>query len=129
MTEDRHPCPPEWPEVWEILKRNLRRCSAVSTLCHGVINDIVAVTHEGIIVRSHRTMIERPIAACVFEAWWRHLVSAGRASLDPGLAPAGQDSRIVGAILANCLRGLVEAESTNSIRLCRLYGTRRDRAR
>lgn len=101
---------PDWSVIWLELRRNLDtlprcashpHCPHVSTLSHGVINDIVEENESGITVRSHRTLVNRRVPAGVFEAWWNALVTCGRVSV--ASPPRTEHSRVVAAILATAL--------------------------
>ncbi len=115
-----------WPEVWQQLCTSISqqpRCPqhpeypCVRTLSLGIINDILEVSDEGILVRSHRTLHDDFIEASRFEVWWKQLSTSGQASLVPGGVgnPHRWRARIVGAIMATCLPELIKTVSPNTL--------------
>lgn len=115
-----------WAEIWPQICQNLinlPKCPRhpehphVQSMVQGVINDILAVDHTGINLRSHRTNNVDPIPAMRFKTWWEHLINHGSASLVPGGEnnPHPWRSRIVGAIIAAALPKYIDIESPNSI--------------
>jgi hypothetical protein len=117
-----------WSTVWKELRENLLGQPAcpehpqfphVCTLTQQIINDIVAVSEEGITVRSHRTTHEDFIEARRFRVWWEFLQDHGTASLDTH-SPANPHpwrSRIVGAILITCLPYRIRRRDSSTIEL------------
>ncbi len=108
-------------EAWRILTESLLqqpRCpqhpeyTFVPTLGQGVKNDVIQVTSDLIVVRSHRTMREDTIPASRIRTWWEHLENFGTAALAPEDAPDRWRSRIVGAILFHCLPDHLELDES-----------------
>lgn len=122
-------------EFYEKLQTELKKqpsCSdhpeypCVKTLNKKVPNDIIKIESKGITVRSHepihKTMIERFISKDTFRIWYNHLVNKRSASLCPGNSnnPVSQDSRITGAIIAECFPDIIAiGDSGRAIRLNR----------
>ena len=104
-----------WEQVWRELRDVLLlqpgcpdhlEYPCVRTLVQGVVNDIIRVESEGVLVRSHRTNRDDFVEVNLFRVWWDHLQNVGTASLEPGNQnnPHRWRARLVGAILARCLR-------------------------
>ena len=103
-----------WEQVWQELRDSLRRQPActdhpeypcVRTLEQGIVNDILRVSADGVLVRSHRTNRDDFIDVGRFRLWWDQLQTVGTASLTPGdhNNPHRWRSALVGAIFARCL--------------------------
>jgi len=111
----------DWPMVWQELRENLAQQPYVRTLSQRVINEIVRVNEDAITVRSEKSLNERTVEMRTFKVWWDHLVANGSASLSPG-DPNNPDpwhSRIVGAIIAECLPERVKVLNSKTIGLLR----------
>jgi hypothetical protein len=116
----------EWAIIWQELRCNLSKqpvCPQhtdyphIRTLAQKVINDVLSVSEQGIVVRSHRTRHNDFIEEERLKVWWEHLTTVGSASLKPGSEnnPHPWRSRIVGAIIATCLSSRIRILDHNTI--------------
>lgn len=108
-------------EVWTELRTALkgqRRCRehpefpCVHTLGQDVPNDVVKVDGSEVVVRSHRTLKQRPISRNRFEKTWKDLGEHGAVPV-----ASGNNGCVVSAIWVQCLPNLVEWPGGEAIRL------------
>ena len=117
-----------WTEVWAELRVRLasqKSCGqhpeypCVRTLAQGIVNDVVEISEDRVVVRSHRTRKEDPIPARRLKKWWDALQAHGRVACTRGHPnnPHPWRSRIVAAIFATCLPDLVRVDGDDLVLL------------
>ena len=92
----------EFEAVWRDVRDRVGTQRVISTLSQGVDDDVMSVTDQAIVVRSHRTSRERTIPRRDFERAWTVVLERGEfcPSKHKGLAGLVGRSSIITAVLA-----------------------------
>ena len=117
----------DWDTVWKELRENLQNeeecehhpgCPMVESLFIKTPNDIIRITEDEIVVRSHSAMREDTITKRQFKRWWDYLNENGGASINSSSIryPGGSRSKLIGAILAKCLPDYIIYEGNSMLK-------------
>jgi hypothetical protein len=105
----------------EPLFSNESKYPQVTSFTWATSSHSVPASDHPVIERSHKTLNNDRIETARFKIWWDYLVAHGSASLNPGGSnnPHPWRARIVGAIMATCLPGIVRKAGSGTIELVR----------